>query len=292
MRSFGVYKVVPLGYYRALQPWTGWVPQRLLRRLPPHRLGEARLEIGNNSTVRGVLWIASSEARNGHRWPRVLNSLPVVGVEGTVLERDPGEDSPIITNGDALELLFFIDRMARTAPAERPLYKQRMAIGGSDPARVSTTARLLAREISEMVLIGNEPYLQRVAGHILAETGLAVGVCSAVSEDDFDRIIWCGEPTIPGISHLGLFRRNRCMDRVPWTVHDDSPIISREIATFSAAEAMLLTVAEARSPIFKAGRLSVGGVEQIAKIQQEMGFGPKMEALDTPPPVGYNDNNF
>jgi hypothetical protein len=62
--------------------------------------------------------------------------------------------------------------------------------------------------------------------------------------------------------------------------------------SLAAAEAVLMILGGWDRSQVTPGLLSVAWVEHIGKIAKNIGFCLPLEALDTPPPVGYNVNNL
>lgn len=293
MRRFGVFKALPPVRFKAAWHGGSWLPEGLAHRLPPRRLGECQVALAGGAEAQGLVWVGCSKEGHGHRLPRMLRALDVVGLEGWLAGAGPPDGSALFTDGDALELGLFLETLPLLAlTMGRRLPSLRMAIGGSEPYRVGVTARLLAREVGELVMVGEWPLLPRVAGQILGESGLAARVKRRWPAGGWDLTIWCGLPPPKGYFDVVLFNPTKRLGAAPrfsWTVQGSAPPLYDEFASFAAAEAFLLTVGGGdrwgRTPF----PFSLGWVGHVRALAKELGFHRLPGSLDTITPVGYNN---
>jgi hypothetical protein len=294
MKRFGLYKCLPIGRLKVIQPIARLVPNRFIHYIPPMKVGSVEMMIPDEATL-GEVWVSPAEVRTKHILPRALYQSEVVGIEGWPIPPGPTSNKPVFTNGNALELINYLEGFLNKKKQSRRSAKIRVAIGGGDPRQVSTVARLLSREIDELLLIGEEPYLWRLAGQILAETGLAVRIRPFLPDEHFERVISCGETSFRGRSHDRLFSLQSSSpddELFPWRLQGSSEQALQEVQSLAAAEAVLMILGGWDRSKVTPGLLSVAWVEHIGKIAKDIGFRLPLEALDTPPPVGYNVNNL
>jgi hypothetical protein len=291
VNHFGVFKPWPMQRLRVAQPLGRWLPTRWLRHLPPKKLGDIDLVLpGGDAT--GTVWVSSSMEQQTRRLPKEALALRVVGIEGAMPAITYNPDSALLTNGDALELSFFLAVLPLLATSwRRRVAKLRVVIGGVSLSQVSTAARLVAREVGELVIVGQEPALLRVAGQIMAETGLSARVCSQWPKEGFDLAIGCG--MVPPVKSriISLFNSGQRVFPAPhfsWNYKDATPVLAEEIASFAAAEALLLTIGGFGGTGYYPGQISLHWVEHIKYLANQLELNLVAEPLDTQKSVGYN----
>ena len=291
MNRFGVFKPWPMQRLRMAQPLGRWLPTRWLRRLPPKKLGDIDLILpGGDAT--GTVWISSGLEQPMRRLPKEALALRVVGIEGATPAVTYNPDSALLTNGDALELSFFMALLPLLATSlRRRVTKLRVALGGVGFPQVSTAARLVSREVGELVIVGQEPSLIRVAGQIMAETGLSVRIRSQWPNEGLDLAIGCG--IVPPVKSrvISLFNSGQRIISTPhfsWNYKDVAPVLAEEIASFAAAEALLLTLGGFNGTGYYPGQISLRWVEHIKYLANQLELNLVSESLDTQKSVGYN----
>jgi hypothetical protein len=292
MKRFGLYKRLPINRIKTVRPATRWIPDALIGCILPVKIGDVK--ILDHGTV-GEVWASALGLRESFSLPKGLNRVDVVGIEGFSPYWRRDHDHPVMTNGNALELILYLEQLLFNTRKEQRSSKIKVAVGGVSATQISTVARLLSREVHEMILIGREPFLQRLAEQIMAETGLAARILPDLPDEHVDRIIGCGEECFQGISCDRLFTSDlRSVHRrlFPWMLQGSCQWAVEEIQSFAAAEAMLMVLGEWDKSLILPGRLSVAWVDYVEKLIRDIGFPLPWVALDTPPPVGYNVNNF
>lgn len=294
IKRFGLYKCLPVGRLRTVQPIARWIPDRFMRHIPPLKVGSVEMTFPEKEAI-GDVWVSPLASLEEQYLPKTLHRYDVLGIEGFPIAPQTRKANPVLTNGNALEFIVYLERFLFHFNRNGRKNKIKVAIGGSHPVQVSTVARLLGREVDEMVLIGEEPYLQRLAGQILAETGLAVRICPRLPNERFERVIECGGRKLRETSGDLLFAWDTPPAQrlhFPWISQGSSESAVQEIQSFAAAEVILMMLGGWDPSRIIPGILSVAWVEHIGKLRRETGIQLPLEELDTPPPVGYNVNNL
>ncbi|HOQ24149.1 MAG TPA: hypothetical protein PLI94_05940 [Bacillota bacterium] len=293
MRRFGVIKALPPVRFKAAWPGGRWLPERLLQRLPPRRLGACQVVSVGGAAARGMVWVGCHNGERACRLPRLAQALTVVGLEGWPAGVDLPAGPALFTTGDALELGLFLEALPSLAAGRGlRLGSLRIVIGGCEPYRLGVTARLLARDVGELVMVGRWPSLPRLAGQILGESGLAVQVKRGWPVGGWDLAVWCGPLPTWGHFDITLFnpaRRLRTAPSFSWQVLDGPPLLAEELASFAAAEAFLLAVDGGERTGKASFPFSLAWVGYIRKLAKELGLYHLPASLDTAMPVGYNN---
>lgn len=151
-------------------------------------------------------------------------------------------------------------------------------VTGADTPLGTTVARLVAMQARFLTLTGRcEPALDRLAGHILVESGVSVGV-RAYGEAPQTVTVWvfAGQPDsdgvlpeLPGPSYNGHFPAVKAPEGLLVDDASDRPVT---LLSSGAAEGILLAMEGRFSPPYIRPGGSVEGALELAELARRHGF--------------------